>query len=237
MRVLCVVIYPMLAEQMAEMSDMFAEMGAFSEAFGMDDLGFEDFLGYFSLECGEIMGIGGAVFASLTGISLLSKEEKEGTAELLLTHPITRKSVVLSKLMALATQITALNLCVFLASAASVALIGEEVDMGKFILVFLSYFILQLQLGSMTFCISSFFRGKGAGIGIGLAMMLYFVNIVANITEEAKFLRYLTPFSYTSGAYIVENSALEWKFVAIGGAVAVISILLAFVKYEKKDIL
>ena len=41
----CVLIYPEMAEQMKEMSDMFANMGALSDAFGLDQLGFKDFMG------------------------------------------------------------------------------------------------------------------------------------------------------------------------------------------------
>ena len=85
---ICVIIYPEMSSQMGEISTMFADMGSFSEAFGMDRINFGEFIGYFGVECGNVLGIGGAFFAALLGISSLAKEEKEHTAEFLLTNPV-----------------------------------------------------------------------------------------------------------------------------------------------------
>ena len=52
----CVMIYPEMSSQMGEMTDMFANMGSFTEAFGMDKLNFGEFMGYFGIECGNVLG-------------------------------------------------------------------------------------------------------------------------------------------------------------------------------------
>ena len=41
----CIIIYPEMSKQMGEISEMFADMGAFSSAFGMDSLNFGEFMG------------------------------------------------------------------------------------------------------------------------------------------------------------------------------------------------
>ena len=81
-----------------------SNMGSFSDAFGMNNLSFAHFTDYFSIECGNVMGLGGAVFAAITGVLMLSKEEKEHTAEFLFTHPLSRSRIVLEKLLALADR-------------------------------------------------------------------------------------------------------------------------------------
>ncbi|MBQ3155069.1 MAG: ABC transporter permease, partial [Clostridia bacterium] len=68
---ICVLIYPQMSTQMSELSDMFANMGAFTDAFGMDQLNFGEFMGYFGVECGNTLGLGGALFAAILGISAL----------------------------------------------------------------------------------------------------------------------------------------------------------------------
>ncbi|MBO5019938.1 MAG: hypothetical protein J6D52_04660 [Clostridia bacterium] len=45
----CVIIYPEMANQMNEISNMFADMGSFSAAFGMDQINFGEFIGYFGI--------------------------------------------------------------------------------------------------------------------------------------------------------------------------------------------
>ena len=74
--VICVLLFPEMESQMNEVNDMFASMGSFSQAFGMDRLNFGEFMGFYGVECGNILGLGGAFFAAFTGILALAKEEK-----------------------------------------------------------------------------------------------------------------------------------------------------------------
>ena len=72
--------------------------------------------------------------------------------------------------------------------------------------------------------------------GLGIATMMYFLNIIANISDQAKFLKYITPFGYANGADIVENGSLDTGMVLTGMLFAVIGILTAYWKYSRKDI-
>ena len=74
------------------------------------------------------------------------------------------------------------------------------------------------------------------GIGLGLAMMLYFLNIVANITDKAAFLKYITPFGYTEGADIISDGAINSTMVLLGMLYAAIGIAAAYWQYSRKDI-
>lgn len=237
MLLICVAIYPEMKAQMTEMSELFSDMGAFSDAFSLDQMGLGDYLGYISIECGEALGIGGACFAAIIGISALSKEEKDKTAELLLTHPVSRKKVFFTKLSCVFCQILILNAAVFLVLILSTFAIGEDADIKKLLLVLLSYFILHTEIAFITFGISAFMRKRGIGIGLGISMLFYFLNMIANISEDVEFIKYITPFAYTNGTYILENSSLEWKYVAIGAVVTIFTLIAGLLRYDKKDIL
>ncbi len=231
-----VLIYPEMSSQMNEISDMFAEMGSFSEAFGMDKLNFGEFMGFFGVECGNVLGLGGAFFAAIIGVSSLAKEEKDHTAEFLLSHPISRKRVLTEKLIAIVVQNAILNLTVFAVSLLATFAIGEDADYTKMCLMFLAYFILQLQISAITFGISAFLSRGGLAVGLGISVLLYFLNIIANLTSDAKVLKYITPFGYTDSGYIIAENAIELKYVLPGIAIAVVSIIIAYFKYTKKDI-
>ena len=232
-----VMIYPEMAPQMSGMTDMFADMGSFTAAFGMDQINFGEFWGYFAIECGNVLGLGGAIFAALTGAAVLSKEQKDNTAEFLLTHPISRTQVVANKLLALFAQIAILNIAVMAVAAAAVSIIGESIKPREFFLIFLAYMLMQLEIGCITFAVSAFSRGRGIGAGIGLALGLYFVNILSNLMEELKPLKYLTPFAYADGAYIVAESSLNVGYILTGTAAAVVALIVGTVHYTRKDIL
>lgn len=232
----CILIYPEMSSQMNEMSQMFSDMGSFSAAFGMDELNFGEFKGYFGIECGNVLGIGGAIFAALLGISALGKEESEGTAEFLLTHPISRLHIMLQKLAAIAVQVLILNLLVAAMTVASIALVGESMDTKLLFLLFLAYTLMQLEIACVTFSLSACIRKGGVAMGLGLSIGFYFCNIVSNLTEDAKFLKYLTPFGYTDSARIINETALQTKYVLCGIAIATVSCILACIYYRKKDI-
>ena len=63
--VACVFLFPEMKGQMGNVNDVFASMGSFTEAFGMDRLDFGALIGFYAVECGNILGLGGAFYAAL----------------------------------------------------------------------------------------------------------------------------------------------------------------------------
>ena len=232
----CILLYPDIKGEMEGMSQLFATMGAFSAAFGMDRLNFGTLTGFYAVECGNILGLGGAFFAALTGISALAGEERNHTAEFLLTHPVSRSRVVLEKLLAVLVQVLAMNIAIYALSIVSVALIGEAVPWRELSLLHLAHLLLQLEVACVCFGLSAFLRTGGAGLGLGLAVGLYFLNLVANLTESARFLRYITPFAYSDGAELLTRGALDMTLVLPGVAYAAAALAAAFCHYSRKDI-
>ncbi len=233
---ICILIYPEMGEDLTDMGDMFANMGAFSAAFGMDKLSFGTLTGFFSIECGNVLGLGGGLFAAMTGVSALCGEEQGHTAEFLLIHPVSRTRVVGEKLGAVLLQVTLLNVVVVAVTALSVAVIGEEADWKVLWLLFLAYYLLQVEMAAVTFGLSAFLRRGGLGIGLGAALGLYFLNLISNMTKSAEPLKYLTPFSYTDGAYVAEHGSLQIEYLAVGAVLSALGVALAFWQYRRKDI-
>ena len=232
----CIFLFPEMKGQMESVNDMFSSMGSFTEAFGMDRLNFGTLTGFYAVECGNVLGLGGAFFASLCAVGVLSKEEKDKTAEFLLTHPVSRKMIVTEKLIAVLVQITVMNILIYALAIGSIAAVGEAIPWKEISLMHIAYYLLQLELACICFGISAFIRKGSAGIGLGIAAMMYFLNLIANIADVAEFLKYITPFGYCEGADIVSNGSLDITLVAIGLAIGIIGIIIAYLKYTKKDI-
>ena len=232
----CIFLFPEMKGQMADVTDMFASMGSFTAAFGMDRLNFGTLTGFYAVECGNILGLGGAFFASLCTVGILSHEEKDKTAEFLLTHPVSRKRIITEKLIAAIIQITAMNIIIYALAIGSIAAVGEAIPLKEISLMHLAYYLLQLELGGVCFGISAFLRKGSVGIGLGIAVMMYFLNLIANIADVAEFLKYITPFGYCEGADIVSNGRLDITLVVIGAVIGICGIITAYLKYTKKDI-
>ena len=232
----CIFIYPEMKKEMAQINETFSSMGSFSAAFGMDKLNFGTFEGYFAVECGNVLGLGGALFAALFAVSMLCKEEKDKTAEFLLTHPVSRRRTVSEKLLAVVSAVTAMHAVILALSVGSTGAIGETVPWKELLLLHASYYLCHLEIALICFGVSAFIGRGGVGIGLGIAAAAYFLNIVANLADSAKFLKYVTPFGYCDGAQIVTSGELDGVKIAAGLALGIFAVFAAFVKYEKKDI-
>lgn len=232
----CVLLFPEMKGQVDGVSDAFAAMGSFTEAFGMDRLSFGTLIGFYAVECGNVLGLGGAFFAALCAVGSLSKEEKGKTAEFLLTHPVSRARVLTEKLLAVLLQITLMNAVVYAASVGAIAAIGETAPWKTLLLLHLAYYLMQLELAGVCFGVSAFLRGSSVGVGLGVAVTMYFLNLIANIADEAAFLKYVTPFGYCEGADIVSDGRLDGTLIAVGAIVALGGVIAAYLKYTKKDI-
>ncbi len=233
---ICVLMYPDMESQMEGVNELFSSMGNFTSAFGMDQLNFGTLLGFYAVEGGNILGIGGAFFAAIVGVTALMKEEQLRTAEFLLTHPVSRARVVTEKLISVFVIIIILNMVVFGCSVLSILFIGEKVFTKELLLFHLAYLFMQLEIAGICFGISAFLTKSGIGIGIGVAGLMYLLNIVANISEDAKALKYITPFGYTEGADIINTQEINIHYLIPGIILMLIGIACAYIKYTRKDI-
>lgn len=232
----CVFLFPEMKGEMKEVSDVFASMGAFTDAFGMDQLDFGTLIGFYAIECGNVLGLGGAFFASLCAAGILSKEEKDKTGEFLLTHPVSRTRILTEKLIAAVLQIICMNLIIYGIAIGSMVFIGEEVPWKEVNLMHIAYFLMQLELAGICFGVSAFLRKGSLGAGLGLAAVMYCLNLIANMAEAAEPLKYITAFGYCDGGEIVNNGTLDSTLIGIGMAIGLAGVAVGYVQYCKKDI-
>jgi len=232
----CVFLYTEVRGEMDAVTDLFSSFGSFTAAFGMDRLNFGTLEGFYAIECGSMLGLGGAFYAAICAVSMLSKEEMNKTADFLLSHPISRRRILLEKLLAILVQISLLNLIVLAMSVVSILMIGEEIPWTELLLLHLAYYLLQLEIAGICFGISAFVKRGSVGIGLGIAVFFYFTNLISNLTESARFLKYFTPFSYCEGADIIADKTLNLGRIAIGAAACLAGILAACLWYDRKDL-
>ena len=94
---------------------------------------------------------------------------------------------------------------------------------------------MQCELAFICYCISSYIKRGGNGIGIGIASLGYFLNIILNISDKAQWLKYVTPFAYSDAADILSKAEIKWDLIGIG-IYAIAGAAIGFWQYCKKDI-
>ena len=169
MMMICLLMYPEMEAQMEVINVMFASMGLFTKAFGMDQINFGTLMGFYGVEGGNMLGILGAFYAAMLGARMLAKEEDGHTAEYLLTHPLSRQSAVSQKLLALIAQVLLFNAVYVAFALLAFVMIGETPEWGAFWLFQGAQLFMQLEIACVCFGLSAFLRRGGTGMGIGLA--------------------------------------------------------------------
>lgn len=236
MLIICIGMFTEISKQSEMVEQMYSQLGSMSAAFGMDRISMSDALGFYGIECGNMLGLGGAFFAAILGITALAGEEKNRTAEFLLTHPISRTRIVCEKLLNILINLVVLNLVCASVSYIGYLVIGEHIAVDTFLFLHLGYFLTQLEIAAICFGISAIIRNSNVGIGIGIATLAYMLNIIANLTSKAEFLKYITPFGYAEAADIISDNALNTILVIIGLVVSLVAVVFAFGYYNKKNI-
>lgn len=231
----CVGLYPSMEGSMGDMSALFAGMGDFSAAFGLDKLQFGTIMGFYGTECGNVLGLGGAFFAALTAMGLLAGEEGGHTAEFLLTHPVSRTRVAAEKLAALAVMILALNLVSFACGAGGILAIKAEADWGDLLRYHGALLLMQLEVGGLCFGLSALLRRSRFGLAMGLAAGLYFLGLLINLDAGLDALRFVTPYYFADAARIFAGEALAGPALT-GCALGVLGAAFGVRQYAGKDI-
>lgn len=232
----CILLYTSLEEQVKDMAASFSNMGAMSAALGMDKMSLATLEGYYATEIAMLHGLGGAMFATVLGIGLLSKEEAGHTAEFLNVLPIGRECVVVQKYLALLSNILIFNLVCTGMYILAFFIMGEEIRGKEMALFHLASCFMQIEIGTVCFMISAFTKRSLMGAGLGIAIMLFAVDMMCRIVPAIENLKYATPFYYSNAADIFTDGRLDGTMVSIGAAVTLLSFAAAWIRYYNKDL-
>lgn len=232
----CLFLFPQMKKEIGAITEAFSGMESISNAFGMNQLNLGTVMGFYGLYGGCILGIGGMFFAAVLGTGMLSREEREHTAEFLFTHPVSRGRIFAEKLAAVLGEILAFNLIVAVCSIFASMAIKETLVWEEFFLFHGAQILMQMEIGGICFGISAFIRRGSISIGMGIAAFLYFLGLLQNITEKMEVLRYVTPFSYADAADILETGKLDGAAITVGMIYMAFALVIGFAKLRRKDL-
>lgn len=206
-------------------------------AFGLSVENIGSILGYYSYIFMYI-SLFGAIQAMIFGVSILSKEVREKTADFLLTKPVTRSQIVTSKILAAFTSLVTTNV-VYLGAATLMASLAEPKEYSKFLFLLLSLtlFFLQLIFLALGIIVSVVVPKIKSVLPIALGTVFSFFILGALIsTTREHALRYLTPFKYFDFTYIIQNFSYESSFIAAAIGFIAVAIIVSYLIYIKRDI-
>lgn len=232
----CILLFSGLEESMADIADSMSQMGAFSQAFGMTQLSIATISGFYAAEIGTIHALGGAMFAAMIGAIMLSKEEDGHTSEFLFTLPISRVKAIGAKYIALVSNIVLFNVLCVISYVIGFEILGEGIETKEFLLYHLMQVLMQVEIGSICFFVSSCVKKNKIGSGIAVALLLYVLDLMGRVLPDLEKFMFLSPFSYANAADIFSVAELEWTSLAFGILITVAAFLASLFVYRNKDL-
>lgn len=232
----CILLYSTMQADMEEMAEGFASMGAFADAFGMSTLSIGTLTGFYATEVGTIHGLGGAMFAAIIGTVMLSKEEDGYTGEFLLSLPVSRSKIVTAKLLALISLVTLFQVICTVIYALGFVALGEEIPAEEFLLFHGLQLLLGIQIAVVCFAVSSFMKKNKLGIGLGIVLILYVIDMIARVVPDVEEMKCLSPYSYANAAELLSGSEVYVPGLGIGVGVLLVTVIVSYAVYRKRDI-
>ncbi len=231
-------VYTVIVKDAADFKSLLAGYPASVRAMlGISLDSITSLLGFYSMIF-SIITLCGAIQAMNYGVSILSKEVRERTADFLLVKPVSRAAIVSYKLLAAFTTILTTNV-LYYAVASVFANIVTTTDYSSkiFIMMNATLFFIQLiffAIGIMVSVIIPKFRSV-LPVSLGIVFGFFFIGVFL-ATGENDAARFISPFKYFNTSYIIQHSSYEAPYLIAGVVIIFAAITATYIIYMKKDI-
>ena len=239
-----IIFYMAFFPSMAEDSQMFDSiMNSFPEemmqALGIrEGLSLASLIGFFTLTFTMIQ-LAMAIQSANYGFSILSEEERELTADFLLSKPVSRSKIYLSKFFAAFTGLLITSLAVGIGSFISLELFngGESYEVSKLVKLIVAMPVFQTVFLSLGMFISLLFKKVRSvlSLSMALAIGLYVISSVGEIVDS-DILRYMTPFYYFEAGAILRSGKYNIQLLLLAIAIIIVSLTSSYILYKRRDI-
>ncbi len=232
-------IFPSMAKDAEEFKQLLASYPeAIRAMLGINLDYITSLLGFYSMIFTFII-LCGAIQAMNLGVSILSKESRERTADFLLVKPVSRTKIVSAKLLAAIITIVITNILFLGISILLVTLEDtQDFNLKLFILINLTMFFVQLIFIAIGMLVSVFFKKikNVLPISLGVVFGFYLIGTLLVTDIDNKFERMISPFKYFDITYIINNGRYEPLYLLISAVIIVVAIAISYVIYNRKDI-
>lgn len=230
--------YPSFKDQSAELQKAFTDIPDSAMALLSDTGDFFSPVGYLSSQLFyAVLPMTLGILGISLGSSLIAKEEKDSTIELLLSRPVSRSKLLFSKFFAGGLILLIVGIITALSALAIAVLVNIEVSYLNIFLASLVCLIMTAAFGSIAFLISVTGRARVASIGIATLYALggYIIGSLSGVVDWLKWPAKIFAFTYYKPAEILEGT-YAWENLAVFGGIIIVCLLLSWIIFRRRDL-
>ncbi len=236
------IMYMAFFPAIASSSDAFNELmlsfpEEFLAAFGMNpELPMTSTLGYFGLTYSLIL-IPIAIQASNYGVHMLSVEERELTADFLLTKPVKRSKILFSKFFAALVALAIMNAAIWITSIFSLTVFSSDPIDSNIYMLLATLGVFQLFFVSVGMLISVLLKKIPSVLSFSMALGIGMYVIQAlNAMLGIKLFAYITPYAHFDYGKILLEGELDTSLALTSVVVIIVSLVATYFLYNKRNI-
>ena len=233
-------VYPSIVnsenmEMMDEMMKMFPE--EMLKAFNMDISTIDSAFGWLKTEGFVFVLLITGVYSGILGSNILLKEESDKTIEYLNSVPVTRKNIVVNKILCGLLYIILMIAIIGIFNFIGLSLSGEF-DRKSYMLLSITPLFSSIVIFAVCLFLSTFTHKtkKTLGISLGIVFASYFLNVISEMGESTEFLKYISIFTLADIRNVIINVSINPLMVALAIGITAIFMILTIIRYERKEL-
>lgn len=221
-------------DKMGSMVEVFAgEIGSILNPDGSLSLG-----KWMSLEFLSLWPLLMSIYAIFYAGGIAAREVERGTMDMLLSQPLQRQRVIISKFLVFPLAIVSVAVASIVGMLIGMAIIGNFSDIGGICLAFLPALLIALAVASYSLLFSCIFlEPRKAMLAAGsLTGLFYILLILARTVGPLKWLGNLSIFHYYESAAIASELSMNWLGIGIYVGIITICFTAAIYIFQRRDI-
>ena len=233
-------VYPSIVndknmKMMDEMMKMFPE--EMLKAFNMDISTIDSAFGWLKTEGFVFVLLITGIYSGILGSNILLKEESDKTIEYLNSVPVTRKNIVINKILCGLLYIILMIAIIGIFNFIGLSLSGEF-DRKSYILLSITPIFSSIVIFAVCLFLSTFTHKtkKTLGISLGIVFASYFLNVISEMGESTEFLKYISIFTLADIRNVIINVSINPLMIVLTIGITAIFMILTAIRYEKKEL-
>lgn len=178
-----------------------------------------------------------SILAIGLGSSLVAREEKNGTIELLLSRPISRATLLIGKVTAGTIVVAGGALVSLVTTGILVHLVKLPVGLPEIAATTFSCTLLAMAFGSLAFMVTMLGKARGASVGVAALVALggYIIASLANVATWLEWPSKFLPFHYYHPAEMLTGN-YHWIDLLPFIGIIVVCAIVSWVAFRRRDI-
>ena len=223
----------------AGINELAKSMPQFFAAFGMENPGTTllDFLNNYLY--GFILILIPFIYIIVMCYKLVAKYIDKGSMAYLLNTHYSRTQIIFTQFIVLLTGLLILicyaaGLIIFISNL----IFRGELEITKFLLVNLGLLVLEIFLSALCFmfaCLCDELKFS-VGLGAGLGMAFFLIQMLSQVSDTIEFLKYLTPFTLFDPENIIRYEAESFIHLGVLLISAAVFMIITIEGFKKRDL-